>query len=101
MRDGDIQMLERGDGFFLSGDVPLLDNEVEQVLAEVPNYEQWFNQGDYVAYLEEENTNLKKLLKECCYRIDWTAKTGDKLTDDRKQKLFNEIEQVLKENNNA
>ena len=48
--------------------------------------------------LKEENTKLKKLLKECCYRINWTDKTGHKPTDDRKQKLFNDIDQVLKEN---
>lgn len=37
---------------------------VQQVLAEVPSFEQWFNQGDYVAFLEEENTKLKELLHE-------------------------------------
>lgn len=86
-----------------------------QILEEVPSYEKWLKFKNATAnimlqnnaleiisdQLKKENTKLKELLKECCYRIDWTDKTGHKSTDDRRQKLFNDIEQVLKENNDA
>lgn len=64
-------------------------NSIEQVLAPVPSYEEW------KAKLEE-NTQLKELLKECSYRIDWRTKTGHKPTDAEKQELFDEISEVLK-----
>lgn len=57
MKDGDIQMLERGSDYFLSGDVPLLNNEVKEVLAPVPSYEEWQEKL-------KENAQLKELLKE-------------------------------------
>jgi hypothetical protein len=65
MKDGDIQMLEYVADYFLSGDVPLLNNEVESVLAEVPSYELWKAVHEQWKVLLEENTKLKEQLKEC------------------------------------
>lgn len=47
--------------------------------------------------VSKENQRLKELLKECSYRIDWCTKTGHKQSDDKKQKLFYEIDEVLNE----
>lgn len=86
MNDGDIRMLERGADYFLDGDVPLLNNEVKSVLAEVPSYEQWIMtknlserahlemykaRGEKVK-LEKENTKLKELLKESRFLLGKT-----------------------------
>jgi hypothetical protein len=72
MKDGDIQMLEYVADYFLSGDVPLLNNEVESVLAEVPSYEEYLSltyakeeDERIIAEYEAENTKLKEQLKEC------------------------------------
>jgi hypothetical protein len=72
MCDNDIEMLEWEGDYFLSGDVPLLNNEVESVLAEVPSYEKWEKFRNALAdnqiensNLLIENTKLKELLKEC------------------------------------
>ena len=112
--------------------------EIEQVLAEVPDYIDWRNMvncaceehkantklleenaelAEKVKQLKErndslnnrdinlcriangirdENFALKELLKECSYRINWRIKTGHEPSDDRKQKLFDEIDQVLR-----
>lgn len=40
---------------------------------------------------------LKELLKECSYRIDWRTRTLYKPSDEKKQKLFDEISKVLGE----
>jgi len=71
-----------------------------KVLAEVPSFEEWFNQGDYVAFLEEENTNLKKLLKECRDEIEYLRKHYKGSIDHLKNntRLDKEINQVLGEN---
>jgi hypothetical protein len=37
------------------------DEYIDEVLAEVPSFEQWFNQGDYVAFLEEKQKIYGKL----------------------------------------
>ena len=65
MKNGDIRILERGSDYFLDGDVPLLNNEVESVLAPVPSYEELQNQAFILKSRESEITKLKKLLKEC------------------------------------
>jgi len=83
MKDDDIQMLERGDDYFLSGDVPLLNNEVEQVLGEVPSYEQW------QAKLEE-NENLKKdfkLMKRLLRRMEESDNAREKFQNGRIEKF--------------
>lgn len=94
-----------------------------ELLERVPSYEEWQQLKEYerivtsynmkpIDYdiacetvnklldekkaLKEQNKQLKELLKECCYRIDWRTKTGDKSSDDEKQKLFDEIDQVLR-----
>ena len=42
-----------------------------------------------------QNAQLKELLKKCSYKINWRTKTGNKPSDEEKQKLFDEISQVL------
>ena len=54
MKYGDIEMLQRGADYFLSGDVPLLNNEVESVLAEVPSYDDWQANQKWIKHLEEK-----------------------------------------------
>lgn len=92
MKNGDTEMLERGVDYFLSGDVPLLNNEVESVLAEVPSYDVW------QAKLEE-NTKLKELLKECRDEIKYLRKYYKGYIDHFKNntRLDKEINQVLGE----
>ena len=72
---------------------------VQQILAEVPSFEQWFNQGDYVAFLEEENIGLKKLLKECKDEIEYLRKHYKGSINHLKNntRLDKEINQVLGE----
>lgn len=78
MKDGDIRMLERGLDYFLSGDVPLLNNEVKEVLAPVPSYEELQNINKSVnnlmaanIKLQEENTKLRELLEGVKEIIEW------------------------------
>lgn len=68
IKTGDVEMLEYCCDCFLAGDVPLIDNEVTEVLAPVPSYEEW--KASYNCMLENEvlrlkNAQLKELLKEC------------------------------------
>ena len=127
MKDGDIQMLERGSDYFLSGDVPLLNNEVEQVLAEVPSYELWKavyeqwkvllddnkhlkhdvgnlgykikNQRKEIERQIAQNAQLKELLKECKDEIDYLRKHYKGNIDHFKNntRLDKEINQALGE----
>ena len=106
MKDGDIEMLERGCDYFLSGNVPLLNNEVESVLAEVPSYEKLEKFRNALAdnqiensNLLIENTKLKKLLRECrefyqkMYSLNIINSCSLSLYDDLKKR----INQVLGE----
>ena len=73
------------------------NKRIKEVLAPVPSYEEWFNQGDYVAYLEEENTKLEELLMSTrnylkSYR-DLYSKDNEDIVD-----FIKEIDQVLADN---
>ena len=105
MKNGDIQMLERGADYFLSGDVPLLNNEVESVLAEVPSYEEWQKHRKTLLKTQEKNCDLeiinkqlKELLKECRYILE-TEKNfpSCRFEKDTFVKLLAKINQVLGE----
>jgi len=115
MKNGDIEMHEYVAGYFLSGDVPLLNNEVESVLGEVPSYEEWQAKLEENTKLKERNDSLNNrdinlcriangirdenfVLKELLKRI------GKELSDcptcvegSLKAKLVDDINQVLGE----
>lgn len=72
--------------FYTGGYFELYSNEdIEQVLTLVPNYEQW------QAKLEE-NTKLKELLKKARNEIEWTGKN-----EQGKEYLIKQIDEVIGE----
>ena len=104
MKDSDIRMLERGLDYFLSGDVPLLNNEVKEVLAPVPSYEELQNINKSVndlmtanIKLVEENTKLKELLKEVQSKIRYSSPLGIETFADLDDTLLGKINQALGE----
>ena len=71
IKTGDVEMLEYSCNCFLAGDVPLIDNEVTEVLAPVPSYDELQNMNEAVnecmaanIKLVEQNAQLKELLKK-------------------------------------
>jgi hypothetical protein len=67
-RNNNIEMLEYVGDYFLSGDVPLIDDKdvsALEVLAPVPSYDHFVELTEKV----KENQKLKELLKECRYKI--------------------------------
>ena len=74
-------------------------DEVIEVLAPVPSYDEYWHMisclNDQTEILNE-NIKLKELLKECCKYINW--KTDHYIIDghDKKQELFDKIDEVLK-----
>jgi ribosomal protein S20 len=122
MKDGDIQMLEYVADYFLSGDVPLLNNEVESVLTEVPSYEKWQekleenkrlkhdvgnlgykikNQRHEIDNRLKEIEKLKELLKECINYVDkyvaFSVVQGNEERKVKSKELLTKINQVLGE----
>lgn len=72
IKTGDVEMLEYSCNCFLAVDVPLIDNEVTEVLAPVPSYEEWKALNGNMDSVMQTNqalcqklTQLKELLKEC------------------------------------
>lgn len=70
IKTGDIEMLEYSCNCFLAVDVPLIDNEVTEVLAPVPSYEEWAAAYECQLMESELVTTLKKLLKEVYVAIN-------------------------------
>lgn len=106
MKNGDIQMLERGGDYFLSGDVPLLNNEIKEVLAPVPSYEEYLSltyakeeDEGIIAEYEAENTKLKELLRKAKGIITAYRLTGNQSTysNDNMKECVAQIEQALGE----
>ena len=71
IKTGDVEMLEYSCNCFLAVDVPLIDNEVTEVLAPVPSYDELQNMNEAVnecmaanIKLVEQNAQLKELLKK-------------------------------------
>ena len=83
-KNGEIEMLEYNCGVFLSVDVPLDEDEISEVLAEVPTYEEWQQLKEFADYSihnrdeltrqinfwMEENTQLKSEYEKECHRAD-------------------------------
>lgn len=72
LKDGKIEMLEYSCDVFLDVDVPLDNNEITQVLAPVPSYEEWKEivESEAKSHLQADSyygkiLDLKDLLKEC------------------------------------
>lgn len=91
MNDGDIRMLERGADYFLDGDVPLLNNEVKSVLAEVPSYELWKAVHEQWEVLLEENKRLKHDVGNLGYKIK-----NQRHEIDNRLKEIEKIKELLK-----
>ena len=84
------------DGLFELDDHYYDSDEISEVLAPVPSYDEW--KESYNCMLENEvlrlkNAQLKELLKECFEYIDWTDGTGSPISQ---QKLLDKIDEVLK-----
>lgn len=112
VKDGVNIIAEYYDGYFYSDGLPMIYGGVDEVLAEVPSYEQWIMtknlserahlemykaRGEKVK-LEKENTKLKELLKECKHIMsiekDFASCHFEK---DKLCKLLTKINQVLGE----
>lgn len=105
-RNNDIEMLEYVGDYFLSVDVPLIDDKdvsTLEVLAPVPSWEQWqqmkaFCEEFNTLNVAEENKRLKELLKECREYVVNTPVYPQ--GDDNKQaeihRLVDKINEVLK-----
>lgn len=102
----DIHNKESLDRYFKETDnfEYLEDWEVDEVLAEVPSYEEWqelksklqLKETEYdfdTARLEEENAQLKELLRECLAHLT-IGKYGTSVTP--LNILCDEVEEVLK-----
>lgn len=104
-RNNDIEMLEYVGDYFLSVDVPLIDDKdvsTLEVLAPVPSWEQWqqmkaFCEEFNALNVAEENQKLKELLKEwmhfypiILYEHEDTLKTKDIV------ELYDKTREVLK-----
>ena len=106
IKTGDVEMLEYSCNCFLAVDVPLIDNEVTEVLAPVPSYDEW--KASYNCMLENEvlrlkNAQLKELLKECSIAntalvsiMDWLRKSTIPEQRENCAKLFKKTQELQK-----
>lgn len=111
--NGDIVIMDKCNGYFLSGDVPVDYDKIEQILAPVPSYEEWQKlKSEYEAEchrsdeLEDsfwkehkENAKLKDLLKEIRSKIkivyDFDTREFTNIAD-YDNDLLTKIDEVLK-----
>ena len=94
IKTGDVEMLEYCCNCFLDGYVPLIGNEVTEVLAPVPSYDELQNMNKAVnecmaanIKLVEENKQLKELLKKLYKQADVSY---------CEETLLDKIDEVLK-----
>lgn len=111
IKTGDVEMLEYYCDCFLAGDVPLVDNEVTEVLAPVPSYEEW---KEYQELDEDNKKNMqlairfsieadifKELLKQSRIYVkieteDYDDRTVSKADKEKAKELLTKIDEVLK-----
>lgn len=96
-RNNNVEMLEYVGDYFLSGDVPLIDDKdvsTLEVLAPVPSWEEYLESESHCAVysevnqvLKKKNQQLKELLKECknlineCIRGDYVKELCERINE--------------------
>ena len=81
IKTGDVEMLEYSCNCFLAVDVPLIDNEVTEVLAPVPTFEKWKAKLEENKRLKHDVGNLGYKIKNQRHEIDNRSKEIKKLKE--------------------
>lgn len=92
IKTGDVEMLEYSCNCFLAVDVPLMDNEVTEVLAPVPSYEKWKAKLEENKRLKHDVGNLGYKIKNQRHEIDNRLKEIERLKE-----LLKECKEIFDE----